>query len=126
MWKSLRGILRHLAVLKFMQIMQRHRFEHRESHTFFDGPGSFCYLSQSNSSDLLSNPPSPSSQFGMKYYDIKNKQGAPLTLGVHPRGLFVYRLNSVYKPVVRVRCERRCTGLSTLSIYEGPASCHRA
>jgi hypothetical protein len=32
-WKSLRGILRHLAVLKFMQIMQRHRWENGGAQT---------------------------------------------------------------------------------------------
>eukprot|EP01147_Barroeca_monosierra_P004399 gene4399-6671_t len=63
-WKSLRGILRHLAVLKYMQIVQKH------------------------------------SQFAMKKFDIKNKNGTPLVLGVHPRGLYCFRLSNLYKPVV--------------------------
>eukprot|EP00043_Microstomoeca_roanoka_P017841 m.187570 g.187570 ORF g.187570 m.187570 type:complete len:803 (-) comp16714_c0_seq3:1065-3473(-) len=63
-WKSLRGILRHLAVLKYMQIVQKH------------------------------------SQFAMKRFDIKNKNGTPLVLGVHPRGLYCFRLSNLYKPVV--------------------------
>ncbi|EGD73140.1 hypothetical protein PTSG_04853 [Salpingoeca rosetta] len=63
-WRSLRGILRHLAVLKYMQIVQKH------------------------------------SQFAMKRFDIKNKNGTPLVLGVHPRGLYCFRLTNLYKPVV--------------------------
>ncbi|EDQ92385.1 uncharacterized protein MONBRDRAFT_14158 [Monosiga brevicollis MX1] len=63
-WKTLRGILRHLAVLKYMQVVQKHP------------------------------------QFAMLRYDIKNKNGTPLVLGVSPRGLYVFRLNNMQKPVV--------------------------
>eukprot|EP00049_Salpingoeca_infusionum_P000510 m.40372 g.40372 ORF g.40372 m.40372 type:complete len:809 (+) comp10434_c1_seq1:87-2513(+) len=63
-WKTLRGILRHLAVLKYVQIVQKHR------------------------------------QFAMTRFDIKNKAGTPLVLGVNPKGLFTFRLNNMLKPVV--------------------------
>eukprot|EP00055_Hartaetosiga_balthica_P006035 m.18532 g.18532 ORF g.18532 m.18532 type:complete len:811 (-) comp4975_c1_seq1:916-3348(-) len=63
-WQGLCGILRHLAVLKYMQIVQKHK------------------------------------QFAVRRFDVKNKNGTPLVLGVHPKGLFCFRLTNLYKPVV--------------------------
>lgn len=63
-WRSLQGILRHLAVLKYMQITQKHP------------------------------------RFAMQYFDIKNKKGTPLTLGVNQHGLAVYRHSKMARPVV--------------------------
>jgi hypothetical protein len=36
----------------------------------------------------------------MQRYAIKNKNGTPLTMGVSPRGLYVFRLNNLQKAVV--------------------------
>ena len=58
-WLTLKGILKHLAVLKYMQIVQKHRM------------------------------------FAMQFFDIKNKKGTPLVMGVNPHGIFVYRLGQV-------------------------------
>eukprot|EP00053_Salpingoeca_punica_P017075 m.163317 g.163317 ORF g.163317 m.163317 type:complete len:737 (-) comp17110_c2_seq1:638-2848(-) len=64
-WKTLQGILRHLAVLKYMQIIQKHK------------------------------------RFAMQYFNIKNKNGTPLVLGVSPNGVFVFRdRNTLQKPSV--------------------------
>lgn len=64
-WVKMAGILKHLAVLKYMQIVQKHRL------------------------------------YAMSFVDVKNKKGTPLTLGVSPHGLFVYRLNRVTQAVVK-------------------------
>jgi len=66
-WVKMAGILKHLAVLKYMQIVQKHRM------------------------------------YGMAFVEVKNKKGTPLTLGVSPQGLFVYRLERVnnQEPVVK-------------------------
>ncbi len=36
----------------------------------------------------------------MKYHDIKNKKGTSLLLGVHPKGLYIFRLTNIRTPVV--------------------------
>jgi hypothetical protein len=64
-WSSVTGILKHLAVLKYMQIVQKHR------------------------------------NFAMKLVEVKNKKGTPLTIGIHPTGLNVFRLGEATNPVVR-------------------------
>eukprot|EP00039_Didymoeca_costata_P015190 m.254297 g.254297 ORF g.254297 m.254297 type:complete len:767 (-) comp16170_c2_seq1:2644-4944(-) len=64
-WGSVTGILKHLAVLKYMQIIQKHRL------------------------------------FGMRFVEVKNKKGTPLTLGISPKGLFVYRYGQKVHPVVK-------------------------
>ena len=64
-WAKMRGVLKHLAVLKYMQIVQKHRL------------------------------------YAMSFVDVKNKQGTPLSLGVSPHGLYVFRLNKLDHPVVK-------------------------
>lgn len=39
-------------------------------------------------------------RFAMQYFDIKNKKGTPLTLGVNQHGLAVYRHSKMQRPVV--------------------------
>eukprot|EP00051_Salpingoeca_urceolata_P001249 m.39564 g.39564 ORF g.39564 m.39564 type:complete len:1241 (+) comp11285_c0_seq1:36-3758(+) len=63
-WGTLGGILRHLAVLKYMQIVQKHP------------------------------------RFAMQYFDIKNKKGTSLVMGVNPHGLYIYRLEKNSRPMV--------------------------
>lgn len=36
----------------------------------------------------------------MQRFDIKNKKGAALVLGVSPRGLYIFRVNNLQTPVV--------------------------
>ena len=64
-WSSLKGILCHLAVLKYMQVVQKHRL------------------------------------FAMTFVDVKNKKGTPLSMGINPRGLNIYRLGQTSHPVVK-------------------------
>lgn len=64
-WKTLQGILKHLAVLKFCQTVQKHK------------------------------------NFAMQFFEVKNKKGTPLNMGLHPHGVNVYRLGQKHSPICK-------------------------
>lgn len=83
-WGSVTGILKHLAVLKYMQIIQKHRL--------FGMRFVEVKVCKSKLSSSL--------RFKFFIY-FQNKKGTPLTLGISPKGLFVYRYGQKVHPVVK-------------------------